>query len=267
MIAYAFQITLIAIGAIMWASALVHGRVHKWLDAPVRLPEWRISGIDFLLFAFGVLAVWFLEPFLLKRVLGQDLTPPIPPATFLIHGYAFQLCGLAVFLLFRLLPAGRAPSSDVYTVVALGRGLLGVLYCMPLMAAAKMIWEFGLHTLGLPVDLQDVVTNFREVAETGGAPAWIFMLVVVAPISEECIFRGALFRFLVTRMSLRWATTISSILFALLHQNLFSFLPLALLGAVLSLVYAKTGRLIAPIILHMVFNLISVVFILLLGGS
>jgi hypothetical protein len=109
--------------------------------------------------------------------------------------------------------------------------------------------------------------NFREVSATGGAPAWIFMLVVVAPISEECIFRGALFRFLVSRLPLSWATTISSILFALLHQNLYSFVPLAVLGAALSLIYAKTGRLIAPIILHMVFNLISVVFILLLRGT
>jgi hypothetical protein len=220
-----------------------------------------------LLFAFAVLAVWFLEPVLLRRLVGEDLTPPLSPATFLIHGYAFQLCGLAIFLLFRFHPAGRPPSSDVYTVVALGRGLLGVLYCMPLMAGAKMIWEFALNTFGLPHDLQDVVMNFREVSATGGAPAWIFMLVVVAPISEECIFRGALFRFLVSRLPLSWATTISSILFALLHQNLYSFVPLAVLGAALSLIYAKTGRLIAPIILHMVFNLISVVFILLLRGT
>lgn len=266
-IAYTFQIVLIVIGVIMWASALVHGRVHNWLDAPIRLPAWRIAGSDFLIFAFAVLAVWFLEPLFLTRILGFDLSPPVSANTFLVHGYAFQLGGLAVFLLFRLHPAGRPPSGEIYAVVAAGRGFTGALYCLPVLAGAQILWEFTLKTFGLPHDLQDVVQTFQDVAATGGTLAWVVMLVIVAPISEECIFRAGLFRFLSSRMSLRWATLISAVLFALLHQNLFSFLPLTLLGVGLSLVYAKTGRLIAPIILHMVFNLISVVFILLLGGS
>jgi membrane protease YdiL (CAAX protease family) len=148
--------------------------------------------------------------------------------------------------------------------VAAGRGLLGALYCLPVIALTKVVWEFLLKTFGLPLGLQDVVTMFQDVAASGGTVAWVFMLVVVAPISEECIFRAGLFRFLLSRMSLRWAALISSVSFGLMHMNLFSFLPLTLLGVGLSLVYAKTGRLITPIILHMVFNLISVIFILLL---
>lgn len=266
-IAYTFQIVLIAIGVVMWASSLIHGRVHEWLDAPVRLPAWRIPGADFLFLPLGILAAWFLEPLILTRVLGFDLTAPMETGTLLIHGYAFQLSGLAVCLLFRLHPAGRPTSGDAYAIVAAGRGFLGALYILPVLTLTKVVWEFFLNTFGLPTDLQDVVTTFQDVAASGGTLAWIIMLVVVAPISEEFVFRGGLFRFLLSRMSLRWATLISSVLFGLLHQNLFSFLPLTLLGVGLSLVYAKTGRLITPIILHMMFNLISVIFILLLSGT
>jgi hypothetical protein len=40
-----------------------------------------------------------------------------------------------------------------------------------------------------------------------------------------------------------------------LHANLASFVPLALLGIGLALVYEKTGSLVAPVVLHALFNL------------
>jgi membrane protease YdiL (CAAX protease family) len=61
----------------------------------------------------------------------------------------------------------------------------------------------------------------------------------------------------------RWlALLLPSVLFAGLHANLASFVPLALLGVVFSLAYERTGRIAVPIIAHALFNLNTIVLIL-----
>ena len=87
--------------------------------------------------------------------------------------------------------------------------------------------------------------------------AVVVLVVLVAPVVEEFIFRGLL----LTRWSLRWGTTsgilVSSLLFALLHTDpvgAFAF------GVVLSLLYIRTRTLLVPMIAHGLNNLLAVVF-------
>ena len=78
--------------------------------------------------------------------------------------------------------------------------------------------------------------------------------LVVAPVIEEFLFRGILFRAMKRSFGVGPALVISSILFGLVHQNVLSFVPLTFLGIILSLSYERTGDLRTCIFIHAFFN-------------
>ena len=78
--------------------------------------------------------------------------------------------------------------------------------------------------------------------------------LVVAPVLEEFLFRGILFRAMKGSFGVGPALVISSILFGLVHQNVLSFVPLTFLGIILSLSYERTGDLRTCIFIHAFFN-------------
>ena len=55
----------------------------------------------------------------------------------------------------------------------------------------------------------------------------------------------------------------SGFLFALVHVNAVSFIPLWFFGIALAWLYYRTGRLLAPMLTHFLFNLVSVATLLL----
>ena len=86
--------------------------------------------------------------------------------------------------------------------------------------------------------------------------------LVVAPVLEEFLFRGILFRAMKGSFGVGPAVVISSILFGLVHQNVLSFAPLTFLGIILSLSYERTGDLRTCIFIHAFFNGLMVFSIL-----
>ena len=98
------------------------------------------------------------------------------------------------------------------------------------------------------------------------------MAVLLAPIIEEIVFRGVIFRSL-RNINYPIAIIISSLLFGLLHvvQSLFTGnyidlvygLVYAMLGYYLGLNYERSGNIIVPIGMHVTINLISMLFVFL----
>lgn len=93
-----------------------------------------------------------------------------------------------------------------------------------------------------------------------------FTAIVLAPVTEECIFRGAIYRFLKTKMTPLQAGVLSSVLFAGIHCNLAAFLPLFLLGLLLVKAYEAKGHIAVPIIFHGLFNF-NTIFLLYFNES
>ena len=95
-----------------------------------------------------------------------------------------------------------------------------------------------------------------------GVPAWILVVaVVVAPVTEELFFRAALFP--------RVGMVLSSLLFGLFHISYGSIAEIIgafLIGMVFAFVYKKSKSIITPILLHVGFNLVSVVAVLIANG-
>jgi membrane protease YdiL (CAAX protease family) len=78
--------------------------------------------------------------------------------------------------------------------------------------------------------------------------------VVLAPVAEEFIFRGMLYPFLKQLGQPKLAWVGLSLLFALIHFNAPTFVPLFVLALALTWLYEKTDCLLASIAVHSLFN-------------
>jgi len=83
----------------------------------------------------------------------------------------------------------------------------------------------------------------------------VFTVLVVAPVTEEFLFRGILLHRWTTKWGVTPALIISSILFGLLHANI---IGLFVFGLMMALLYIKTRTLIVPIICHSLNNLAAI---------
>ncbi len=86
--------------------------------------------------------------------------------------------------------------------------------------------------------------------------------IIVAPICEELFFRGFLFRGLLCGMSLWPAILVSSLLFAVAHTDLGSFIPLLLIGIALAYARWRSRSLWPSVAIHTINNLVAALFIL-----
>lgn len=125
------------------------------------------------------------------------------------------------------------------------------------------IWQAILHgLLGHEPHMQDLVIRLRD--SRGDWVLWgtaIITAVVVAPIAEEFAFRGLLYVGLRRHAGVWGGAVLSGLIFAGVHFNTFSFVPLFALGILLALTFEKTRNLAAPIAFHAVFNAITLILI------
>jgi membrane protease YdiL (CAAX protease family) len=130
---------------------------------------------------------------------------------------------------------------------------------MPLLGLHTLVTvvNFGfLLLLGpwLPVD----PTGGVDGAESGwgGLLYLVVSACVVAPLAEETLYRGVLFRGLQNHWGLVAATVVSSLLFSLVHfYDAFGTVSVCLLGVACALAYRATGSLAAVIVFHALYNL------------
>lgn len=87
-----------------------------------------------------------------------------------------------------------------------------------------------------------------------------FLLVVLAPLGEELVFRGMAYTALKKRGSKRRALIISSLIFAIAHLQAIHFIPVFLTGLALAYLFEYTNSLIPPITLHATINLLLMIF-------
>ena len=90
---------------------------------------------------------------------------------------------------------------------------------------------------------------------------------VAAPLFEELLFRGFLLPSLTRYLPLWGSILISSFLFAAVHLSLSEVLPLTVLGIVLGFVYSRSRNLLAPMLLHSLWNSGTLLSLFLLGSS
>ena len=109
-------------------------------------------------------------------------------------------------------------------------------------------------------DLVKVVTS-NTLSPSGKALLYAFLLLE-APLLEEPLFRGVVFGGCAKIMPVWGAIILSGFLFAFVHVNAATFIPLWFLGVAFAWLYVRTGTLLAPMAVHFIFNAINLAFCL-----
>ena len=145
------------------------------------------------------------------------------------------------------------------------------------------LWGFGGYCAALPVVVVVSLINQQIWQGQGGSnpllqlalesqdslALGIFFLTaaIAAPLFEEFLFRGFLLPSLTRYMSVWWAIIASSFLFAIAHLSLSEVLPLFALGIVLGVVYTRSRNLLAPMLLHSLWNSGTLLSLFILGSG
>lgn len=141
----------------------------------------------------------------------------------------------------RLLPACG------FTALAIGATVLfNALY------TGSGLFEFITESTGCSA-LQDTMQLIRS-GDVLSRTLLIVSAVIIAPIGEECCFRGVLYSVLKRRVGMPAGIALSSLFFGAVHLSLGHTLPLAVFAALLCILYEKTQSLRFCIIAHAVFN-------------
>lgn len=115
--------------------------------------------------------------------------------------------------------------------------------------------------LGNELSEQRILQDILADPEARRSPLVWSIVVLVLPVCEEILFRGALYGGLRRLLHPVAAVLVSALLFAVLHGNVVSLLlPVTALGVVLALLYERTASLTTPILFHALHNGLTLAF-------
>ncbi|MEG4285220.1 CPBP family glutamic-type intramembrane protease [Microcoleus sp. A006_D1] len=145
------------------------------------------------------------------------------------------------------------------------------------------LWGFGGYFVALPLVVVVSLLNQQLWQGQGGSNPILPIVLegrdnvalavffgtaaIAAPVFEEIVFRGFLLPSLTRYLPVSGAIAASAFLFAVAHLSVSEILPLATLGAVLGFVYTRSRNLLAPMLLHSLWNSGTLLSLFLLGGG
>lgn len=207
---------------------------------------------DFSRFGFGLFTIGIVTvaaQFLLSLVWNGYLRNTALGQMEIMH----WLLTLAPMYLFAfpvgLLVIKKIPSeSTEKQKLSIGRFLLLMLICMPVMYGGNMIGN-ALSSMLSGGTAENAILDYIL-----GNPWYSFVFtVLLAPFMEEFLFRKQVIDRL-GKYGEKNAIFFSAITFGLFHMNLFQFFYAFGLGLIFAYVYTRTRMLRYPVIMHMVIN-------------
>jgi len=239
-------------------------RSPAWAEAPVR---WGVPDV-LIAWVVGVVAgVIVAAPFV-------NEANKVPPSGIAASLYA-QNIGIVVALCFIARMKGRGSLTADFGLSfgfrerlpgdqQLARGLAWVAAGVGVALVSNLLVLPLTELAGLDDSAQEVVNQFE--AASPAVKAVLFPgVVLLAPLAEELLFRGALLRSLQRRWSPGTAVFVSALVFALIHlvdPDTYYYVPaFLLLGLVSGWRAVVTGRLTQSVFLHVGFNLVASVLI------
>ncbi len=191
-----------------------------------------------LTLALQLAAAW-LAPSLLQNVAFLLLSSTLP---------LILVAEPIAYLIMRSLPT-KVPTRTA--PIGGAKVALILFMCMGVMIVGSLISNFAMFLFETITGIQ--AANSVEIIQN--APLWAVLLctVILAPIFEEIVCR----RWVLTRLLPYGelpAVLFSSLVFGVMHGNLFQFLYAFGIGILFSVLYVRTGRLRYCITLHMLVN-------------
>ncbi|MEM1330357.1 MAG: type II CAAX endopeptidase family protein [Planctomycetota bacterium] len=260
--------TAFAVGLALLVIALVRASSGSLRPAFRKPPVGGSLYLElFAVFAWGFFAV---------QILSGLLGMLAPPGTAVYIGMTLQwsLLGLVVvYPAIRSVP-GKTSRAQLGlhkgqgVLKEIGAGVLGYLAGVPIYLGALLVtmvlilvWTYVQRTV-LGIDDPAPPSNPLGDMVSGGTAlqvALLFALAVIwAPIVEELVFRGGLFRHMRSRVAWPIAAVGSTIAFALMHGYAVPLLlPVATLGVIFGAMREWRDSLIAPMTAHFIHNFVT----------
>jgi membrane protease YdiL (CAAX protease family) len=224
-----------------------------------------------------ILQVFVLGFFLMGQLFVPELLAilPIPrgsgnariEAGSVLVSYLLVAAGALLVLYFsirRFLPLSSGWFQFKWTGSSLFWGLGGYCTALPIVVVVSLINQQIWQGQGGSNPLLEMALASQDLV----ALAIFFLTAAIcAPFFEEFLFRGFLLASLTRYLPVWAAILVSSLLFALAHLSLSEVLPLTALGMVLGLVYTRERNLLAPMLIHSLWNSGTLMSLFLLGSG
>ncbi|MBK9991673.1 MAG: CPBP family intramembrane metalloprotease [Verrucomicrobia bacterium] len=279
-VAALFEYGLVALGWILiWRLQFSAKAREKRKYAPATLPRWPVDCPSFGLASLCVCLGWFAASVSLAQLIHH--LPSLKTDEGLLAIFSGMLSQLGLLLgaiagmsyLRKNNPRASLneptprPNPSIAKIVTAGFTTFAI--TVSIVVPVQWLWEQLLILLHLPTTRQEMVEIFFRTASPTRVAMLAGIAVLMAPVTEELVFRGGLFRFLRDRTP-RWiALALPALIFAGLHVNpqtldgLITLAPLTAFSVIFSLAYERTGRIAVVMIAHALFNLHTVIFLLL----
>jgi len=253
------------VGALVTASAGCSGAGLFMLRQPWGLDRFARQFLLLILFVYLGLTLGAFVQHFAGKLAGQNLA---------LRAFVGALCFQGVMLALTpgfLRAHGETWASAFGFAEHTNRAILfGVLLACLFLPVGELLQRASLEViarLGFNPEVQPAVEALKKSTAWLDRSAMAVVAVLLAPLAEELLFRGILYPAIKRAGFRRLALWGTSFLFALIHMNLVTFAPLLLFALTLTLLYERTGNLLAPITAHAVFNILNLVKFLVLESS
>lgn len=223
---------------------------------------------ELMLEVFSLYMLWMLIfPHILKKLINPEL----------IGEYALEinLVGISASFLILLWPRiSWAKETDITKAINLKttdnfikEAALGMIsYATLIIPLFLFMIIYGIILQNLGIEQSSGAHPIVPIllAKSNPKTFWMiaFLAIVLAPITEEIMFRGAFYGYLRSFLGKFASIVISSLVFASIHpQGLVGIIPLAIIGAALAFIREWRGNLIAPMFCHACVNGITLLMV------
>lgn len=126
------------------------------------------------------------------------------------------------------------------------------------------VWNVALDFLkkfGINIDLEEQIPLklLSDITNVFFLTLFVFQIIIIAPIVEELMFRGYVYRVLKSKSNKNVACVVTSIVFSLLHFNVAAFIPLFVFSMCLTKAYENSSDIREPIVMHSLFNAVGAI--------
>lgn len=259
---------IMALGAIIILAAIFSGfwSYITYKNSPdTTLVNSGVSDItlrpaDLILFTILIL-------FYGTKALSAGISPETNEVTF--SSLLFN-CGIQIIILsivtFRLVSLKKTKDLNLKNIkfsTIIGYPLLAYIsiVCISIILEQFNYSKLISELTGAPLE-QIAVSTLRETDSLSTIVTLAISAGLIAPVTEEFLFRGYIYPILKKSLGMKLAMVLSALLFGIVHASLVPLLPLTILGLLFAILYEKCNTIWAPIMAHAIFNNITLLAIL-----
>ena len=184
----------------------------------------------------------------------NEFTLLLIPLYFICDIFKLSHILLVIITLFYFIQYLDKKETKSFNFAIFKSSLIHLICCWPL------ILLISIFSMSLFSDFneQEIVSKLKK----NVSYSLLFSSIIMAPVFEEIFFRKFVYRVIKKKLGIFFGILISSLMFGLIHYNLYSFGTLFLLSIICTIKYENTGQIYYPILIHSFFNTIMVIFTL-----